>query len=87
MFFLQFLLYVCGKYMSSVSALVADNCNFNKSISSKFAIALIGGENLRFQFAVREIVDEYKNAFKELHHLAVKLRTVNCLKSFAEQLS
>lgn len=61
--------------MSSVIALIGDNCNVNQSVSNKLNIPLIGCSSHRLQLPVNDVLREHKTILKQVHVLMVKLRT------------
>lgn len=73
--FLRFVLSVFGKDVSNVVALIADNCNVNRSISTKMGVPLIGCASHRFQLAVKEILKEDEGVITQVKQLMTKLRT------------
>ena len=66
--FLTYILDVYQKSCSNVIAIIGDNCNTNKALSSKTKKPLIGRSTHRFDLAMRNILANCANA------LIVKLR-------------
>jgi len=63
------------KTMVNVMCLVGDNCETNKSISRKLAVALVGCASHRLNLAVQLYLKQYDNIIAKVHTVMTRLKT------------
>lgn len=71
--FLWYDLKAFGKDVWNVAALVGDDCNIKRSISTKLEIPLLGCDLHQFQLAVEEIIGEEKLIIATVQQLMMKV--------------
>ena len=62
--------------MENVCALIGDNCNTNRAMSSSAGVPLIGCANHRFNLAAKEIVSEDEDLLVRINSVMLKLKNL-----------